>query len=94
MPKPPKELTKQIETIEGVIASLNNLLNTDKIKVQYYGKDFVGTLSELQQEALALRVKLETFKNELEESLTSQYDENMRFATERVVKAYLSTKDK
>ena len=39
MPKAPRELTKQIEVIEGVIAKLNDLVDGSKIKVELYGKD-------------------------------------------------------
>lgn len=95
MAKPPRELTKQIENIEAVIAGLSDLINDNKIKIQYYGKDFLSTLSEIQQEALALRNKLEEFKNELEETLTSQYgvDNNRRFAgaADKVIEGYLSS---
>lgn len=93
MAKPPRELTKQIENIESVIAGLSDLINVNKIKIQYYGKEFIKPLSDIQQEALALRTKLLAFKNELEETLTRQYSENKRFAGTRkkVVDSYLSS---
>ena len=94
MPKPPRELTKQIEILEGVIASLNDLISTEKIKVDLYGKDFLEPLSEMQQDGLALRGKIEIFKSKLEETLTDQYYGNERFASvSRVLDTFLSRRD-
>ncbi len=82
--KPPKELIKQIEVIKGVIFNLNDILDADKIKAEYYGKDFMGPLSKIQTDALELRNELTIFKNKLEEALTLQYYEpsSDRFASE------------
>lgn len=92
MPKPPRQLTKQIEVLEGIIANLSDLIDAKKIKVEYYGEDFLKPLAEIRQEALALRSKLEIFKTQLEEALTAQYYNNERFASTktRVVDAYLA----
>lgn len=93
MPKPPKELIKQIENIENVISSLNDIVDVNKIKMEYYGKDFQEPLTEIRQKALELRDSLEIFKGNLEYSLTAQYTTNERFAsTKRVVDTYLSKK--
>ena len=55
MTKAPRELTKQIEVFEGVIDSLNDIIDLNKIKTQNYGKDFQEPLAKLREEALALR---------------------------------------
>lgn len=81
MPKPPRELTKQIEILEKIIGNLNELISTDKIKMDLYGKDFQEPLTEIQQDGLALRGKLEVFKSNLEEALTEQYYSSERFAS-------------
>ena len=92
MPKAPRELTKQIEVIEGVIAKLNDLVDGSKIKVELYGKDFLEPLTEICQDGLALRSKLEIFKNNLETALTAQYFESSRFASVgRVIDSFLSS---
>jgi len=92
MTKPPKELIKQLENIEKVVSSLNDLINTDKIKIQHYGTDFLKDLSGIQQDGIALRAKLVSFKEELESSLTEQYDpKSLRFAAE-VVKDFLTNR--
>jgi len=91
MAKPPRELTKQVEIIEDVIKNLGDLIDVNKIKAQYYGKDFLKPLTEIRQDGLALRSKLEIFKNNLEYAMTAQYSESERFAsTNKVIDAYLS----
>ncbi|MBD3261447.1 MAG: hypothetical protein GF334_07165 [Candidatus Altiarchaeales archaeon] len=92
MPKPPKQLTKQIKVLEGTISNLSDIVDDKKIKVEYYGEDFLKPLAEIRQEALALRSKLEIFKSQLEEALTAQYYNNERFASTktRVIDAYLA----
>lgn len=92
MPKAPRELIKQIEFFEGVIAKLNELVDGKKIKVELYGKDFLESLTEISQDGLALRGKIEIFKNNLEQALTSQYYENSRFASVgRVIDQFLTS---
>jgi len=94
MAKPPRELTKQIEVIENIIANLNDLVDSNKIKVEYYGKDFLEPLNDIRQEGLSLRSKLEVFKSNLESALTTQYDENQRFAaSQRVIDSFLARKE-
>jgi len=91
MAKPPRQLTKQVEIIEGIIANLGDLIDVNKIKAQYYGKDFLKPLSELRQDGLALRSKLEIFKNNLEYAMTAQFSESERFAsTDKVIDSFLS----
>lgn len=88
MAKPPAELKKQIQVMEEMIDNLNDLIDTKKIKVQYYGKDFLEPLGEIREEALSLRNKLEVFKNNLEYALTAQYTESERFASEKPAVSY------
>lgn len=91
MAKPPKELIKQIEILEGVITSLNDVVDVRKISMEYYGKDFQEPLTEIRQKALELRDSIEVFKSNLEYALTAQYSKtNERFAsTKRVVENFL-----
>jgi hypothetical protein len=92
MPKPPKELTKQVKVIQGIIDGLNDIIDNDKVQVQYYGKDFIEPLNEIRKQALELRSSLEVFKNNLEYALTAQYSTSERFAStsKRVIDKYLS----
>ncbi len=91
MPKVPRELIKQIEIFEGVIAKLNDLVDGNKIKAELYGKDFQEPLNEVCQEALALRGKIEILKSNLEHALTAQYYDNSRFASVgRVIEGFLA----
>lgn len=98
MPKPPRELIKQIEIIDGVVDSVNDLINNKKINVEYYGKDFLEPLTKIRTKALDLRNELEIFKHNMERALTEQYYSSERFATEssvstkNVVNQFLSTK--
>lgn len=90
--KVPRELMRQITIIEGVIKGLNDFTDTDKVQMQYYGADFQETLVEMQKEAMALRGRLEVFKNKMEEAATYQYYESARFASsDRVVDGFLSS---
>jgi hypothetical protein len=94
MPKPPRQLTHQVEIFEGVIKSLNDLTDVNKIQMQYYGADFIEPLTDLRTKALELRNAIEVFKNNLEFSLGSQYLSNSRFAsTLRVIDNYLSSSE-
>jgi hypothetical protein len=79
--KPPRELVKQVEVIAKAIESLNDLIDSKKIKVENYGKDFLEPLSKIRTKALELRNDLEFFKHNLEMSLTQQYYGGERFAT-------------
>lgn len=91
MPKPPRELTKQIITVQEIIDGLNDIVGNNKIKVQYYGKDFVEPLNEIRKQALELRGNLEVFKNNLEYALTAQYSTSDRFASsKKVIDKFLS----
>ena len=93
MPKPPKELTKQVAIIHDIIDSLNDVINDSKLKIEYYGKDFVEPLNEIRKQALELRSSLELFKSNLEYALTAQYSTSERFASEtpkKVVDKFLS----
>lgn len=81
MPKPPRELTKQIEIVQGVISSLSDLVDIGKIKVQHYGKDFLDPLNDIRTKALELRNELEVFKGNMEYALSTQYSTNDRFAS-------------
>lgn len=95
MPKVPKELKKQIEIFEGVIDKLNDVIDLNKIKMQYYGKDFQEPLTKIREDALALRSSMELFKNTLEETLTDQFYTNERFAhavvdPQKVIDTFLS----
>jgi hypothetical protein len=85
MPKPPKELTKQILTIQDIIEGLNDVISGNKVKIEYYGKDFVEPLGEIRKQALELRSKLEVFKSNLEYALTAQYSTSERFASSKKV---------
>lgn len=93
MAKPPRPLIRQIEFMEEVIKNLNTLVDTDKIKVEYYGKDFMDPLNKIRQKALDLRGELEVFKNDMESALTLQYGGgNNRFASDsaqKVIDLYL-----
>ena len=92
MGKPPRQLIKQVELLEEVIGSLNILIDTNKVKVDYYGKDFMEPLNKLRSKALELRGELEVFKNDMEAALTVQYGGGgNRFANqaERVIEQYL-----
>lgn len=92
MPKPPRQLTKQVEIFEGVIKALNDLTDVNKIQMHFYGADFIEPLTELRSNALDLRNAIEVFKNNLEFSLGTQYEKNSRFASaKRVVENYLDT---
>ena len=82
MPKPPRELTKQIEVVAEVIESVNNLIDNKKIKVENYGKDFQEPLTKIRTKAMELRNDLELFKNNMERALTEQYYSSDRFAGE------------
>ena len=91
MPKPPRELMKQIETVAEVMLSLDSLINPNKIKFELYGKDFIDPLTKIRTEAFELRNNLELFKNNLEKALTEQYYTSDRFASvNRVLDSYLS----
>lgn len=95
MAKPPRQLTRQVEIFEGVIKALNDVVDTNKIQMQYYGADFIEPLVNLRNKALELRNMIEVFKNNLEFSLGAQYQKNSRFAaTKRVIKAYLEDDSK
>lgn len=82
MPKPPRELTKQIEVVADVIESVNNLIDNKKIKVENYGKDFQEPLTKIRTKAMELRNDLELFKNNMERAITEQYYSSDRFAGE------------
>lgn len=91
MPKPPRELTKQIMTIQEIIDGLNDVIGGNKIKIEYYGKAFVEPLSEIRKQALELRSKMEVFKSNLEYALTAQYSSSERFASsKKVIAQFLS----
>jgi hypothetical protein len=91
MPKPPKELMKQVRTVQEIIEGLNDIIG-DKIQTQYYGKAFIEPLNEIRKQALELRGSLEVFKNNLEYALSAQYSSNERFASDpkRVIDKFLS----
>jgi len=92
MAKAPRQLKRQIEIFEGVIKSLNDITDVNKIEMQYYGADFIEQLTELRSKALDLRNYIEVFKNNLEFSLGTQYESNSRFASaKRVVNNYLDS---
>lgn len=80
MPKPPKELIKQIEIFSVVIESVNTLIDNKKIKVENYGKDFLEPLTKIRSKAMELRNDLELFKNNMERAVTEQYYSSDRFA--------------
>jgi len=91
MPKPPKELIKQIEIVSNAITSVDDLINTKKIKIEHYGKDFLEPLTEIRTKALELRNDLELFKHNMEMAITEQFYTNDRFAsTNKVIDLYLS----
>lgn len=101
MPKPPRELTKQIEVVAEVIDSVNNLIDNKKIKVENYGKDFQEPLTKIRTKAMELRNDLELFKNNMERALTEQYYSSDRFAgevsdeiKESVINKFLSSNPK
>lgn len=90
--KPPRELIKQVEVVAAVIESLNSIVDGNKLRSQYYGKDFQQPLADIRQNAVALRSQLEVFKDNLEHALTAQYYSpgNDRFASVRkVIDGYL-----
>ena len=90
--KVPRELTRQISLMEGVIKALNDFTDTDKVQMMYYGIDFQEALIEMQKDAMALRGKVEIFKNKMEEAATYSYYESARFASsERVMVGFLSS---
>jgi len=92
MPKPPRQLTHQVEIFEGVIKSLNDITDVNKIQMQFYGADFIEPLSDIRTKALELRNAIEVFKNNLEFSLGAQYLKNSRFASAgRVLNSYLDS---
>jgi hypothetical protein len=80
MPKPPKELIKQIEIISEVIESVNTIIDNKKIKVENYGRDFLEPLTKIRSKAMELRNDLELFKSNMERALTEQYYSSDRFA--------------
>jgi len=94
MAKVPRPMVKQIENIEEIIKSLCDLVNDSKIKLEYYGKDFLEELSEIRQSGLELRDRLEIFKNKMEYAANEQFNSSSRFAStdsvKRVVDGYLS----
>lgn len=85
-------MVKQIENIEEIIKSLGDLVDDKKIKLEYYGKDFLAELSDIRQTGLELRDKLEIFKNKMEYAANEQFNSSSRFASsvKRVVDGYLS----
>jgi hypothetical protein len=98
MPKPPKELVKQIEIVSGVIESVNTLIDNKKIKVENYGKDFLEPLTKIRSKAMELRNDLELFKSYMERAITEQYYSSDRFAgdvsketKENVINKFLSS---
>lgn len=103
MPKPPRELMKQIEIIADVTDSLNNIINDKKLKIEYYGKDFLEPLTKIRTMAMELRNELELFQHNMERAVTDQYYSSDRFASERdkisidktdnVINLFLSRKD-
>jgi hypothetical protein len=89
--KVPRELLKQVEVIEGVIKALNDLTDTNKVQMMYYGVDFQEVLVEMQKDATVLRGKLEIFKNKMEEAATYTFYDSARFASsDKVVDGFLS----
>lgn len=91
MPKPPRELVKQIELINEVMSSLEKLIDTKKVKLELYSQDFIEPLSKIRTSAFELRNELELFKNNMELALTEQYYKSDRFASvQRVVDSYLN----
>lgn len=94
MPKPPRELIKQIEIIAEVIESVNTLIDNKKIKVENYGKDFLEPLNKIRSNAMELRNQLELFKSNMEVAITNQYYRSDRFASEIEDKTKKSVIDK
>lgn len=96
MANPPKELTQQIELLRSAISSVNVILDDNKVKVEYYGKDFLKPLAEIRKKALDLRSDLESFINVLEDTIESQYAEKpvpSRFASARnVIDGFLNSR--
>lgn len=89
--KVPRELLRQVTIVEGVIKALNDLTDTDKIQMQFYGSDFQEALVAMQKDAMALRGKLEIFKNKMEEAATYTFYDSARFASsEKVLDGFLS----
>lgn len=83
--KVPRQLTKQIEYLESVVATLNGLIDGKKVNVENYDKDFLKKLSAIRKDGLDLRDKIQIFKGELEEAINEEYsviDKNPRFASE------------
>ena len=85
MPKPPKQLIKQIKIINDVADSLNDLISNQKIKLEYYGKDFMEPLNEARTKAMELRNDLDLLKNNMEFAVSEQYYNSDRFASEKPV---------
>jgi hypothetical protein len=97
MPKPPRELVKQIEIINEVAESLDDLISNKKIKLEYYGKAFIEPLSDVRTKAMELRNELDLLKNNMESAISEQYYSSDRFASnntsidpKKVVDNYLS----
>jgi hypothetical protein len=97
MPNPPKELLKQIEIINEVSEKLDDLITNKKIKLEFYGKQFLEPLNEVRTKAMELRNELDVFKNNMESAISEQYYNSDRFANEkaminpkRVVDSFLS----
>jgi len=94
--KVPKELLRQITIVEGIIKSLCDFTDVEKIQLQHYGDEFQEALVEMQKEAMALRGKLEIFKNKMEEAATYTFYDSARFASaksassDRVVDGFLA----
>ena len=91
---PPQELLQELQVLEGVIVTLNDLIDIGKLNTKHYGEEFRKPLTEIRQEGLALRSKLEIFKHNLEYALKEQYSEkpgNSRFASgAKVVDLFLA----
>jgi len=80
-------------TIQEIIDGLNDVIGGNKIKIEYYGKDFVEPLGEIRKQALELRSKMEVFKSNLEYALTAQFSTSERFASsKKVIDQFLSRK--
>jgi len=90
--KVPRELTRQVSIVEGVIKALCDFTDVEKIQLQYYGDEFQETMVDLQKQAMDLRGKIEVFKNKMEEAATLTYFESARFASaKKAVDGFLST---
>lgn len=86
--KVPRQLTKQIEYLEGVIGTLNGLIDGKKVNVENYDKEFLKKLTAIRKDGLDLRDKIQIFKGELEEAINEEYsteDKNPRFASSEQV---------